>query len=77
MGKVKDYPPLDLLKQATELCPKAWDLLSDIHSRTEALHRDRTAGCREPDDGQCAPEPAVQRPVHPAAAGPARRTAET
>lgn len=32
MGKVKDYPPLDLLKQATELCPKAWDLLSDIHS---------------------------------------------
>ena len=41
------------------------------HSRTQAVHRGGSAGRGQPHDEQCAPEPALQRPVRPAAGGAA------
>ena len=41
------------------------------HPRTQAVHRGGSAGRGQPHDEQCAPEPALQRPVRPAAGGAA------
>ena len=41
------------------------------HPRTQAVHRGGPAGRGQPHDEQCAPEPALQRPVRPAAGGAA------
>ena len=41
------------------------------YPRPQIVHRGRAAGCRQPDDEQCAPEPAVQRPCQTVGGSPA------